>query len=79
MRTLMVAAIMAATVIGSGAALAVEKAPEAGTWEYRVALETGSLPAPDSAKAQKESGRQDASVATVEAGGVVFRVGIDTN
>lgn len=78
MKTLMVAA--AVMILGSGAALAVEKtAPEAGTWEYQLALETGALPASDSVKAQKESGRADASVPTIEVGGFVYRIGIDTN
>ncbi len=82
MRRNMVAGIVtaAAILIGSGAALAAEKtkAPEPGTWEYRWALETGTLPASDVAKAQTDSGRNDKSVATIEIGGRVYRVGIDT-
>ena len=81
MRTGMVTAIMAAAIIiGSGAALAAgqPKAPEPGSWEYRWALETGTLPASDAGKPQKDSARADAQVATVEIGGRVYRVGIDT-
>ncbi len=80
MKTLVMAAVTAAvTVIGSGAALAVEKkAPESGTQEYQLALETGALPASDSMNERKESGRADASVPTIELGGIRYRVGIDT-
>ncbi len=82
MRTYMVAAVVVAavTVIGGGAALAVEKkAPEIGTWQYGLALETGTLPASDSVKASKATGRADATVPVIEVGGRVYRVGIDTN
>ncbi len=82
MRTGMVTAIMAAAaiIIGSGAALAAEKpkAPEPGSWEYRWAMETGTLPASDAGTVKKDNARADAQVATVEIGGRVYRVGIDT-
>ncbi len=72
--------VAAATVIAGGTAMAGEKtAPEPGTWEYQAALETGSLPASASGKALRESDRVNSPVATIEAGGVVYRVGIDTN
>jgi hypothetical protein len=44
-------------------------------WQVRPALETGSLPA-DDAKQMKSEGRAD--VPTVEIGGTVYRIGIDT-
>jgi len=73
---MVVAAVM---ILGSGAALAVEKkAPEAGPWEYQLALETGKLPASDSVNAQKKSGPADESVPMIEVGGRVYRVGVDT-
>ncbi len=82
MRTGMVTTIMAAAaiIIVSGAALAAEKpkAAETGSWEYRWALETGTLPASDAGKVQKDNARTDAQVATVEIGGRVYRVGLDT-
>ncbi len=81
MKTSTVALILAAaTVIAGGTALAGEKtAPEPGTREYQAALETGSLPASAPDKARKESGRANSPVPTIEVGGVVYRVGIDTN
>ncbi len=82
MKTLTVAAFVlaAATFIAGGTAMAADKtAPEPGSWEYQAALETGSLPASTGDKALQESARAKASVPTVEAGGVVYRVGIDTN
>lgn len=82
MRTGVGAGIVAAAaiIIGSDAALAGEqaKAPEPGTWEYRQALETGTLPASDVAKAQNNIARNDKPVATVEIGSRVYRVGLDT-
>lgn len=81
MKTLMVAAVVMAAVmiIGSGAAQAVEKkVPETATQEYQPTLETGALPASDSVTGQKESGRTDTSVSTIELGGVTYRIGIDT-
>lgn len=75
-----VVVVAAATVIGSGAALAAEKgAPETGTQEYQLALETGALPASEFAKLQKESSLADASVPTIEIGGLVYRLGVDTH
>ncbi len=81
MKTSTVALILAAaTVIAGGTAMAGgEKAPEPGTWQYQAALETGSLPASTPDKAAQESARTKAPVPTVAAGGVVYRVGIDTN
>jgi hypothetical protein len=82
MKTLMAAVVVAAaTIIGSGAAQANEatKAPEPGTWEYQWAMETGTLPSTGSAKPQNESRLAGEPVPTVEIGGLVYRVGIDTN
>ncbi len=81
MKTLTLGLILAAaTVIAGGTAMAGDgKGPAPGTWEYQAALETGSLPASTGDKALQESARAKASVPTVEAGGVVYRVGIDTN
>ncbi len=82
MRTVMVAAIMAAAaiVIGSGAALAAgkPKAPEPGSWEYRWAMETGTLPASDAGKVTKGRAPTGEPVVTVEIGGRAYRLGIDT-
>lgn len=81
MKALMAAVAVAATIIGSGAALANEstKAPEPGTWEYQWAMETGTLPSSGSANPQAESRPAAEPVSTVEIGGLVYRVGIDTN
>ncbi len=82
MRTAMVAAgvMVAATIIGSGVAPAAEKVatPEPGTWEYRLGLETGTLPTLESVSGQQESARAGNSAAVVEVGGQLYRVGIDT-
>lgn len=81
MKTLIAAVILAGTIgIGVGTAAQAEekKAPEPGTWRYQVALETGALPASESVKMQKESGRTGASVPAIEVGGIVYRIGIDT-
>jgi hypothetical protein len=51
--------------------------PEPNDWEYRVALETGNLP-PEAGALNAGSGTA-ANVPTVEIGGIVYRVGIDTN
>lgn len=82
MKTSTVAAFIlaAATIIAGGTAMAgEEKAPVPGTWEYRAALETGSLPTSTPDKAAQASARVNSPAPTVEAGGVVYRVGIDTN
>ena len=52
------------------------RTPDPSDWEYRVALETGSLPS----DAGVLSARNGAAVVvpTVEIGGVVYRIGIDT-
>ncbi|MGE5189839.1 MAG: hypothetical protein ACM3NF_07270, partial [Gemmatimonadota bacterium] len=63
MKTLMIAIVAAAaTVMAGGTALAGEKtnAPEPGTWEYQLALETGTLPPSPSAKLQQQSARAGA-------------------
>ncbi len=74
------AVVVAVMVIGSGAALAAETtAPEPGTWQYQLALETGTLPASDSPKSAKADGGADASAPVIEVGGHAYRVGIDTN
>jgi hemolysin activation/secretion protein len=46
-------------------------------WQIAPAKETGSLPAND-AKQMKSEGGANAEVPTVEIGGVVYRIGIDT-
>ncbi|MBE0568289.1 MAG: hypothetical protein IH577_01250 [Deltaproteobacteria bacterium] len=51
--------------------------PDPNDWEYRVALETGSL-LPDVGTFNAGSGPA-VDVPTVEAGGNIYRVGIDTN
>ncbi len=82
MKTSTVAAVIlaAATVIAGGTAMAGgEKAPEPGTWQYQAAVEAGSLPASAPDKTAQKSARVNSPVPTVEAGGVVYRVGIDTN
>jgi hypothetical protein len=53
------------------------RTPDPNDWEYRVAMETGSLPS-DVGAFKAESGSA-ADIPTVEIGGVVYRVGIDTN
>ena len=53
------------------------RTPDPNDWEYRVALETGSLP-PDVGALNAGSGPA-AVVPTVAIGGVVYRIGIDTN
>ena len=74
-----VVASVAVLAVGSGAALAVEKkAPEPGTWEYQLALETGTLPASGQAKAKDASARKDAQGSVIEVGGQFYRLGIDT-
>jgi hypothetical protein len=52
-------------------------APDPTDWEYRWALETGNLPS-EAGALNAGSGRA-ANVPTVEIGGIVYRVGIDTN
>ncbi len=81
MKTSTVALILAAaTVIAGGTALAAEKkAPEPGTLEYQAALETGGLPASTPAAAHKKADPRTAQAKTIEVGGVVYRVGIDTD
>ncbi len=82
MRRIMAGGIVAAAaiIIGSGAAFAGEKAkaPEAGTWEYQWALETGTLPASHAVKEQKNGAPAGERAATVEIGGRVYRIGLDT-
>lgn len=52
------------------------RTPDPNDWEYRVALETGSLPSGEGAL---NAGNGAAAVVpTVEIGGVVYRIGIDT-
>jgi len=46
-------------------------------WQIAPAKETGSLPADDAKQMKSESGAK-AEVPTVEIGGVVYRIGIDT-
>jgi len=46
-------------------------------WQVRPAMETGSLPV-DNAKQLKSEGGARTGVPTVEIGGVVYRIGIDT-
>ncbi|OGP77203.1 MAG: hypothetical protein A2Z40_00340 [Deltaproteobacteria bacterium RBG_19FT_COMBO_60_16] len=74
-----VAAVLA-FMVWSGVSLAAEKqevkAPEYGTLEYQVALETGSLPSESGAFAVQSS--SDAKMPTIEIGGVTYRIGVDT-
>jgi len=53
------------------------RTPDPNDWEYRVAQETGSLPSGEGAL---NAGNGAAAVVpTVEIGGVVYRIGIDSN
>jgi hypothetical protein len=47
-------------------------------WQMRLAVETGSLPV-DNAKQMKSEDGARTEVPTVEIGGTVYRIGIDTN
>jgi len=53
------------------------RTPDPNDWEYRVAMETGSLPS-NAGAFNAESGSA-ADIPMVEIAGVVYRVGIDTN
>lgn len=64
---------------GNAAAVAVPQvpAPDVNDYEYRAALETGTLsPAGITVKSH---GSSKNAFRTVEAGGLTYRVGIDTN
>jgi hypothetical protein len=52
------------------------QAPDPNDWEYRVAMETGSLPS--DVGAFNAAGGSVAGIPTVEIGGTVYRIGIDT-
>lgn len=51
--------------------------PDTNDWEYRSALETGNLPS--EAIVPSAGSGPEANVPTVEVGGIIYRVGIDTN
>lgn len=74
------AAVAAAMILGASASIAAEtKAPEFGTWQYQQALETGTLPSAGRVmKATPDRGEEQA-FRTIELGGVVFRIGLDTH
>ena len=66
-----------ANLDGKAAHEARVQTPDTNDWEYRSALETGNLP---SEAIVADAGRgPEANVPTVEVGGIVYRVGIDTN
>ena len=73
-------AAVAAVMAGSNVSFAAEeknaKTPEFGTWEYQWALETGNLPSETGKPAAKPDSYRD--IPTIELGGLVYRVGIDT-
>lgn len=72
--TLAVVGVMAR----GGVVLAEGEAPEPGSWQYRVALETGSLPA-DYFKVDTAKYRSSSETGPgIEVGGIVSRVGVDT-
>lgn len=53
------------------------KGNRSSDWEYRVAMETGNLPS--DVGALKTGSGLEANVPMVESGGILYRVGIDTN
>jgi hypothetical protein len=74
---LCVAVSIAITMAWSGPILAGDKAPEPGTYEYQGALESGSLPT-SPIGAWKEAMDSAGKTVLAEAGGAVYRIGIDT-
>lgn len=73
-------AVAAAMALGTGASIAAEKkAPEFGTWQYQEALETGSLPPAERVMEAGADGGEVRGFPTIELGGVVFRIGLDTH
>lgn len=76
--TIMAAVMALTTMIYAGPVLAAgDKAAEPGSWEFQVAMETGSLPTGSfgTDKAAKDSADKPA---VVEVGGRSYRIGIDT-
>ena len=73
-------AAVSAVMAWSGASLAAEKqeakAPEYGTLEYQVALETGKLPSESGTFAVQSASAE--KIPTIEIGGVTYRIGVDT-
>ena len=73
-------AAVSAVMTWGGASLAAEKqeakTPKYGTWEYQMALETGSLPSESATLAVQSS--SDAKMPTIEIGGVTYRISVDT-
>jgi len=63
----------------SGVSSQADPAPEYGTFEYREALETGTLP-PGEGRAidPPAMGKSGDQVPVIEFGGLKYRVGIDT-
>jgi len=78
MAVLVVAAVTIAAPAFAGRTQAErEMSLDPNDFEYRVALETGTLPS--DASVLKAGSGPAADVPTIEAGGVIYRVGIDTH
>jgi len=72
MAVLLAAATMAAPAFAGKAEPAGVDTPDPNDWQYREAMETGNLPATAIASGPAEN------VPTVEYGGKIYRVAIDT-
>ena len=73
------AAVVTILFAGIGTALAGGKSPvETGRWEYREALETGSLAAGPQNVLRTKNAAEAAEVPVVKSSGIVYRVGLDT-
>lgn len=51
---------------------------ESHTWQYQEALDTGSLPATDAGEVRGAGGFGGEVIHTIEAGGLTYRLGVDT-
>lgn len=71
-----VTAIMAWSGTSPAADKQEAKSPEHGTFEYQEALETGRLPS-ESVTFSVHSA-SDEKLPTVDAGGITYRIGVDT-
>lgn len=77
---LFVAATLA-TFGGRYAPAADKETPQPLTWEYQAAMETGSLPSSDFEGSRTDAERPSVAPEmspTIEVGGIVYRIGVDT-
>ncbi len=67
------------SMAAAGPSFQADPAPEYGTFEYEKAMETGTLPAGDGRVVGSPATEESRGAApTVNAGGLSYRVGIDT-